>query len=253
MGFYRNNKLLLALICVLGLTQIHCGEKRGFSLDRSGAVKDIDECFALLKKKKHEKAVRCFESYRSARRGSQVAAIADLAIADSYYNEKEFLNAAEMYSLFIETYPFHSKIPYAYMRKGESYLKASPGTIDRDQTMLKSSEKALETVVAYYKNSPFYNEAAELYKTVKIRQAKHEMYVGRYYVRRKEYLAAIPRFKGVITDFTDVGVEDKAFYYLVKSLVKTDQSDLAQGYFDTYQRFFPDRKTQIQRMQRLLK
>lgn len=243
------SKVFILFLLVPTFFLAQCGsQKSSFSLSRSRSVDSLDSCFTLLKKKKHEEAVRCFESYRSSHRGSSAVAIADLAIADSYFANKEYLSAAEMYKIFVESHPFHEKVPYAYLQSGKSYLKAAPKTVDRDQSLLDQALTSLETLVFYYKGSSVYEEATALYKKVKYRKAKKEFYVGRFYYKQREYLAAIPRFSEVVNKYTDSGLEDQSFYYLIKALKRTSQQQIAAGYFEAYKKYFPERKAQIRKM-----
>jgi len=248
----KKTALFLAIGLLSFATQC-AGDKRGFSLERSRTRVDVDECFAFLKKNKHEKAVKCFESYRSANRGSPLAAVADLAIADSYFAQKEYLSAAEMYKTFIEGYPFHEKIAYAYLQQGKSWFKAAPRQTARDQDVLDQAQQSLEIVIAYYKNSPYFEEAAALYKSVKFRKAKKEFYIGRLYFRQKEYLAAIERFKVVAGEYPDSSFTDESFYHLILGFKKINEPDLAQDYFSAYKNFFPERTDWIQKMDSILK
>ena len=246
---------MTCLIFASALTLGACSgrDKRGFSLAKSRSAVDVDECFSYLKKKKHEKAIKCFESYRSANRGSPAAGVADLAIADSYFIQKEYLSAAEMYGTFTQGYPYSEKIAYAYLQQGLSFYKAAPRISGRDQTVLDQSQQALETVIYYYKNTPYFEPASELYKKVKFRKAKKEFSIGQYYYKNKEYLAANERFKTVANDYPDSGFENDSFYYLLKGLKATNQKDLAEDYFAAYKQFFPERESQIQKLASILK
>jgi len=216
-----------------------CRDGGGVSLARSKSQQDMSQCLTLLKKKKHEKAIKCFEAYKSRNYGQSGAAMADLAVGDAYFLKKDYLLAAESYLIFIESHPYHPKIAYAYYKAGVSFLKESPKQIDRDQTNLFKAIQYLGAVLKYYGNTEYAKMARVYYDQARLKQAKKHFYVGRFYFKTKEYLAAIPRFQLIVTEFPKLGLDEKSFYYLIKALHKTDQQDLATRYYDIFKEHYP--------------
>lgn len=238
--------VFVALVAFLGA----CGGKSGFTLDRSEVTADLDSCMTLLKKKKHSQAISCLESYKSRHYGEPRAAEAELAMAEAYFQKKDYLLAAETYNLFIKSHSYHEKVPYAYYRAGVSYLEESPKSIDRDQSHVDDAVEALETVVKYYGDSPYAHEAKVYYDLARHKKAQFNYYVGRYYYKSKEYLAAIPRFQTIISDYPQLGLDEKSFYYLIQSLKKVNQKDLAMKYYEVFQGHFPD-SDYVKRVQKI--
>lgn len=219
-----------------------CNGGGGFSLSRADQSQDMTECLALLKKKKHDKAIKCFESFKSKHFGDAAAAMADLAVADTYFHKKDYLVAAEAYQIFIEANPYHEKLAYAYYRAGLSYLKESPHAVDRDQNYLDNAVQYLGIVNKYYSNSAYAQLAAEAYEEARLKQAKRHFYIGRFYMKQREYLAAIPRFQTIVTDYPKLGLDEESFYYLVKALHRTEQKELAAQYFEVFKTHYPESK-----------
>ncbi|MBF0105427.1 MAG: outer membrane protein assembly factor BamD [Deltaproteobacteria bacterium] len=213
---------------------------QGFSLARTN--KTLDECMTLLKKKKHDKAITCFEAYKSRHHGEKGSTEADLLVADAYFLKKDYIIAAEAYQTFIEANPYNEKTPYAYYKAGLSYLKETPKAIDRNQEHLDLAVQYLGTVVKYYTGTPYAAAAGESFNEARLKQARRHFYVGRYYYKAREYLAAIPRFQAIVTDYSKLGLDEKSFYYLVNALERTSQRELAQKYFDVFKTYYPDSK-----------
>ncbi|MCP5464094.1 MAG: outer membrane protein assembly factor BamD [Deltaproteobacteria bacterium] len=234
LNFYRLLPFLALLVFVSS-----CNKSSGFSLASSRATRDSSECLILLEKKKYEKAINCFEAFKSTKYGSPEAAEAELAVADAYFLKKDYLVAAEAYKLFTTSHPHHPKVPYAYMRSGVSYLENLPKGIDRDMEGLDEAIEMLGTVIKYYGGSIYAEQATPYYQQARTRQAKKHYYVGRYYYKSREYLAAIPRFQSIVTDYPKLGLDEKSFYYLIVSLSKTGNKELAGRYFQVYEEFFP--------------
>lgn len=71
----------------------------------------------------------------------------------------------------------------------------------RDQKRTKDALKALETLVRRYPDSRYSNEARNRIRIARDVLAAADMNVGRYYLQRKNYLAAINRFKSVVQNY----------------------------------------------------
>lgn len=225
----------LGAVAVLVLPTLSgCKDSKSFSLARSTSAKDMQECMGLVKKKKYEKSIKCFESYKSRHYGTSNAALADLAVADAYFLKKDYLLAAQSYRMFIEGNPYHEKIPYAYYKAGVSFLRENPKSIDRDQTNLENAVQYLGAVLKYYRNTEYAAVARKEYNAARLKQAEKHYYVGRFYFKTNEYLAAIPRFQTIVTDFNGLGLDEQSFYYLIKSLNKTGQKEVGRRYFEVF-------------------
>ena len=74
-----------------------------------------------------------------------------------------------------------------------------------------------------YPDSEYADDAARRSSSPRDQLAGKEMQVGRYYLERREYLAAINRFKIVVTEYPDTRQVEEALYRLVEAY-------LAHGY-----------------------
>ena len=242
-------KLSIVLIIFIAIAFSACGgSRKGFSLNRDNTQKDLASCLELMKKKKHEKAIQCLEAYKSHSYGSPEAAEAELLAADAYFRTKDYLVAAEAYNLFLQSYPTHPKAPYAYFQSGLSYFKESRASIDRDRGDLEKAFGQMQIVLTHYPSSPYVQDARKIYDEINYQIAKKHFYIGRFYYRYKEYLAAIPRFQTIVNDYPKLGLENESYLYLIKALKKTKQPDLAMRYFEIFKEFYPDHKNAIKKM-----
>ena len=207
------NLFIIISVLATGLL-VSCEKSDSFSLARLNKEQDIAKCQVLLKKKKYKKALTCFEAVKSQNFGAVAGTLADLAIADTYFKQKEYMVAAEAYRLFIAAHPNHSKTPYAYYKAGLSYLKETPKSIDRDQSYLDNAISNLQAVVKYYPRTSYAELAFPYYEEALRKKAQKHFYVGKFYFKNKEYLAAIPRFQTVITKYPKLGLDEKSFFYL---------------------------------------
>jgi outer membrane protein assembly factor BamD len=202
----------------------------------------LEKCLALSKKKKFKESIECLEIFKSRFPDSTHAYDAELRIADNYFQNKEWLLAAESYSLFAKLHPSHPKLDYAYYRAGLAYEKLLPKTIDRDLTYLDKAEENFAMVFRGFPSSPYSQLAQEKYDQIRGRNAKKNMYVGTFYYKYGEYIAAIPRFLTVLQDYPGLGFDEDALYRLAFSYKKLGLNDKAQAAAQLMQEKFPQSK-----------
>lgn len=134
---------------------------------------------------------------------SKYAALAQLKIADVYFLQDNFLQAAASYETFRDLHPKHEKVAYATYRIAESYFMDIPGTIARD---LSSADSALTAYENYLTKFPTDDRVADAKKRIgEIRKtlAQKELYIGNFYLNEDQYLSAKGRFKKTIEYFPE--------------------------------------------------
>ncbi len=196
------------------------------------------ECHKLTENKDYEKAIQCFEILKSRFGGSQAAYEADLEIGDNYFRKGDYLLAAETYLSFTKLHPTHEKIDYAYYRTGLSYLRESPKPIDRNQAYLEEAMQYLN--LAINAGGEYKDIAREKLREARTRIAKRQFYIGRFYYRTGEYLSAIPRFQEVVTNYTGLGLDEKALYLLGDSYVRLSEKEKALEILGAFEKHFPE-------------
>lgn len=230
--------LTLALALPLALSTGCSGKK----LKLSGKESDqqaIDKCLKLSKKKKFDQAIECFEIFKNRYPDSTYALDAELKIGDSYFQNKEWLLAAESYSLYTKLHPSSSRLDYAYYRAGLAYEKLLPKKIDRDMTLLPKAEENFAAVFRRYPGSPYSELAQAKFDEMQQRSAKKNMYVGKFYYKFGEYRAAIPRFLQVLQDYPNLGFDEEALYRLALAYRKLGLQDKAQAAAQLMEEKFP--------------
>jgi len=129
---------------------------------------------------------------------SNFAVDAQLRIADVYFLQESFAEAAASYESFKDLHPKHEKAPYAAFKAAKSYLNDSPGTVARDLT---STHKALAAYENFLRRYPFSSEAEEAKKdiqTIKETLAEKELTIGDFYFKRDFFISAKHRYEKVL-------------------------------------------------------
>ena len=87
----------------------------------------------------------------------------------------------------------------------------------RDQTATRKALTELKTLVQRYPDSPYTRQAQNRVRLAEDLLAAAEMNVGRYYQNRHNHVAAINRYKTVITEFQTTTQVEEALYRLVET------------------------------------
>jgi outer membrane protein assembly factor BamD len=153
-----------------------------------------------------------------------LALLAELGIADSYFTDKQYIEAENAYSEFLNMHPTNENIPYVLYQLGMCHYN-SRETIDRDQTETIKARKEFERLIARFPESKFSMSAEKMLRDCKQELAEQEFYVGQYYFRQKKYLPALSRFETVLRDYANIGLDYKTEYYIKETKRKIAEEE----------------------------
>lgn len=143
-------------------------------------------------------------------------------------NYDETVSAAKRY---ISLYPSSPDAGYAQYMIGQSYFKQIPD-VTRDQDATQRALQAMQEVIDKYPTSEYVDDAQRDIIIARDQLAGKEMQIGRYYLERREYPAAINRFKIVVTQYANTRQVEEALYrltsaYLAMGIVQEAQTAAA--------------------------
>jgi outer membrane protein assembly factor BamD len=124
----------------------------------------------------------------------------------------ESINSARRY---ISLYPNSEDTAYAYYLIGLSYYKQIP-KVTRDQRVTRRAIQAFNEVIQRYPESEYVHDSEEKLRFARDQLAGKEMQVGRYYQERKEYAAAVNRFRSVVESYPNTRQVEEALARLVE-------------------------------------
>src|SRR4029079_6545132 len=117
---------------------------------------------------------------------------------------------------FIELHPGHRDVAYAQYLKVLCYY-AHISDVERDQQMTQRSLESLQEVVRRYPQSQYARDARLKIDLTRDHLAGKEMEIGRYYLKRGNYLAAINRFRRLVDDYQVTSHVPEALHRLVEA------------------------------------
>jgi outer membrane protein assembly factor BamD len=141
---------------------------------------------------------------------SQFAPLAQLRLADVYFLQESFGEAASAYETFRDLYPKHEKSSYALFRAAKSYYRDSPEQVARD---LGSANRAVETYREFlrkYPADPLRDEAQKDLLSAEDRLAKKEKYIADFYRKRGQLKAARARLEQLVAVYPQTPTAEEA-------------------------------------------
>jgi outer membrane protein assembly factor BamD len=156
--------------------------------------------FLLNEKKEYDDAARKFEEVDRQHPYSEWARKALLMTAYAYYREDKFDDAIIAAKRYVTLHPGTPDAAYAQYLIGISFFDQIPD-VSRDQGRTERALSALEEVVRKYPNTEYAESARRKVEGARDQLAAKEMNIGRYYQGKKNFIAAINRFKMVVTQY----------------------------------------------------
>jgi outer membrane protein assembly factor BamD len=232
--------LALAIVAIASSAMSGCAHQPYLSSAKSGDDA-LTQCEKLEKSKDWDKANECLEVLKSRFSGTGAATEADLELGDNYYRKGDYLLASESYIAFTKLHPTHEKVGYAYYRIGLCYMKENPKAVDRDQKYLETSLEYFE-LAENNATGDLKVLAHEKWTEARTRIAQRQYYIGHFYHRTGEYMAAIPRFQDILTNYTGLGLDERALYMMGDSYVRLKDKERALEILGVFDQHFPDSK-----------
>ncbi len=162
-------------------------------------------------------------------------------ILDTFINYRKgaYTEAATAGKRFLELYPADKDAAYAQYIIGMSYFKQMPH-ITRDQTVTRQAFSAMSELVEKYPESEYVEDAKTKVRITRDQIAGKEMLVGRYYQERREFLAAINRFRRVVEEFQTTRHVEEALARLTESYYSLGLIEEAQNTAAVLGHNYPD-------------
>ncbi|MBA97690.1 outer membrane protein assembly factor BamD [Sulfitobacter sp.] len=147
--------------------------------------------------------------------------------AYSYHQDKDYENSRAAAQRYIDFFPDDDDASYASYLLALSYYDQID-EVGRDQGLTFQALQALRQVIEGYPDSEYARSAVLKFDLAFDHLAGKEMEVGRYYLRRKHYTAAINRFRVVVEDFQTTTHTAEALHRLVEAYLSLGLTDEAQ-------------------------
>jgi outer membrane protein assembly factor BamD len=190
-----------------------------------------EELFTLASKtlnaKKYEQAIELFEKLYDIFPYTEFAKQAILQKSIAYSLAKDYDNSRKSAQRFIYLYPVGESAAYAQYLIASSYYDEL-SSVGADQGVVLKALDSLRELIENYPLSEYTKSAQLKFDLAFNVLAENEMEIGRYYLKKNNYIAAINRFRVVVEDFQTTTQTPEALARLVEAYLSLGLINEAQ-------------------------
>ena len=204
------------------------------------AEKLYNEGLFLMNEKHDPKAAsKKFEEVDRQHPYSDLARKSLLMSAYAFYSASDYDSCIGAATRYVTLHPGSPDAAYAQFLIAASHYDQIPD-ITRDQGRTEKAIAALEEVVRKYPSSEYAVSAKAKLEAARDQLAGREMNVGRYYMQKRNYTAAINRFKTVVTQYQTTRHVEEALARLTEAYMAIGIVSEAQTAAAVLGHNFPD-------------
>ncbi len=228
MNRFRSRLVLTGAVVCLGLLTACGGSRREAPLESFSAEEIYKKAeFELETQRKAEDAARLFGEVERLYPYSEYAKRALIMQAFAFHKDKDYENSRAAAQRFIDFYPADQDAAYAQYLLALSYYDQID-LVGRDQGLTFQALQSLRTVIERYPDSEYAQTSILKFDLAFNHLAAKEMEIGRYYLKRGHFGAAINRFRVVVEDFQTTTHTAEALYRLMEAYLSLGLAAEAQ-------------------------
>ena len=195
-------------------------------------MKSLEEGDVLYAAKKFNEAELLFPQSSWAPKSALMASYA-------YYLQNQYDQAISTAQRFISLHPGNKHAVYAYYLIGQSYYERIQD-VARDQRITELALESFIEVVRRYPGTDYAKDSQLKIDLTLDHLAGKEMYIGRYYLQKKAFLAAINRFRTVTVDYQTTSHVPEALHRTVEAYLSMGLLEEAYNTASVLGHNFPD-------------
>ena len=154
---------------------------------------------------------------------------ASLMASYSYYMQNYYTEATLNLERYLKTYPNDKNLSYAHYLIAMCYYESIEDE-KRDSAPLFKAKEKFVFIIKNYPNTEFAIDANFKLNLIEDVLASKEMYLGRHYIKKGKWIAAINRFKVVTKDYDQTVFIEEALHRLVEINYKLGLTNESQKY-----------------------
>jgi outer membrane protein assembly factor BamD len=203
------------------------------------AEKMYDEGLGRLKKSDHEGAAKKFSDLGKAYPYSEWSRKGLIMEAYANYEGRKWEDAITASKSYLSKYPNTKDAAYAQYLYAMSNYNQIPD-VTRDQDRSEKALTALQELVEKFPKSEYVADARQRLQVARDQLAGREMEVGRYYLDKRNYTAAINRFREVVAKYQTTRHVEEALERLTEAYMALGLTGEAQNSAAVLGHNFPD-------------
>ena len=215
----------IILILILLLLNIGCSQKDENKIfikeqsQESEMIKVYKEAYKALNDGDPYFAASKFLESEILYPQSKWASRSALMAAYSYYLQNYYSESISTLERYLKSYPQDDNLVYAHYLIAMCYYES---IVDekRDSGSITEAKIKFNFIINNYPSSEFAIDASFKIDLIQDLLASKEMYIGRHYLKKDKWIAAINRFKTVIIEYDETIYVEEALHRLVEIYYK---------------------------------
>jgi outer membrane protein assembly factor BamD len=228
LGVWEALKGLVLAACVAALAGCASNSDTALALNPDPPAKMFADADHLMTRGKFEDAAKKFEDVDREHPYSPEARRAIVMAAYAYYKAGKLPEAIASAERYTTLHPGTKEAPLAHHIIASAYFDQIHAA-DHDQEATRKALAELKTLKTRYPDSDYAQKADNRIRLCEDTLAAQEMEVGRYYEKRNNYVAAINRFKTVVSDYQTTAHVEEALYRLTAAYLQLGIASEAQA------------------------
>ena len=214
------NSIIISSISFVFFLESCSSKKNDVSLlneyvHQSELISAYSEAMQNLKKNDHFFAANKFLEAELLFPQSDWAPKSALMASYSFYLQDYYSKSIFHLQRYMSTYPKDKRMPYAYYLLAMCYFENIEDE-KRDLFPLIKSKEMFQKIILEYPKTDFAIDAKFKIDYINDIVASKEIYVGRHYVKKEKWIAAINRFKNVLENYDTTIYVEEAIHRLVE-------------------------------------
>ena len=163
-----------------------------------------------------KEAGRKFDAVDRQHPYSEIARKSMVMSAFTSYRQGNYDEAINTGKRYVQLYPSSEDAAYAQYIVGLSYFRQIRD-VTQDQKESRRAIEAMDEVIQRWPESQYVEDARTKVRFARDQLAGKEMQVGRYYLERREYIAAVKRFRYVVENYSNTRHVEEALARLTET------------------------------------
>ncbi|MEX0894711.1 MAG: outer membrane protein assembly factor BamD [Balneolaceae bacterium] len=203
----------------------------------------FDKAYSLYEQERWSDAARAFETVVNISRGTDFGRDAQFYLAESYFNNRQYIVAASEYERFANFYPNAERREVADFKRALSYYRLSP-RYNLDQSYTHRAIERFRLFMERYPNSERVEEVGGYIEELRNKLARKNYNAAEFYMRTDRYNAAAVYFETVIENYPEsywaeraLARRIEAYILYADNSVSARQAERYQMAIESYERY----------------
>lgn len=231
--------LAAAALALAGCASTDVADTADFVDDTRPPPVMFNAALATMERGDFANAAEEFDELEQVHPYSEYAKRALVLGAFSQFSAGRYPEAVNAGRRYVALHPGGEDAAYAQFIVAQSYYNQIPD-VTRDQDQTARAINAFRDLIRLYPDSEYVNPAQTQVRVAYDQLAGAEMRVGRYYLDRRNYIAAINRFREVVEEYQTTRHVEEALHRVVESYLSMGVVEEAQTAAAVLGHNFPD-------------